>query len=124
MAADAADFEPAYETRETELLFQLRYSVGAIFGVAENSHDRIDRRVVDRAQAVADFPEFRLMAGGQALRLDDFADRVEVVAQAGLYRCPHLRAIASDKHHQRRSEPIVRTLVPHGFERVLIDFQA
>src|SRR5580692_7499197 len=82
MPADSADFEPAHEPRETELLFQLRDSVDAIFGVAEDGHDRIDGRVVDRAQAVADSLEFRLMRRGEAFGLDYFADRVEVVAQA------------------------------------------
>ena len=55
MAADSTDFEPAYETREAELLFQLRDSVDAVFGVAKNTHDRIDGRILDRAQTVADF---------------------------------------------------------------------
>src|SRR5580692_5673097 len=84
MSADSAYFEPAHEPRETELLFQLRDSVDAIFGVAEDRHDRIDGRVVDRAEAVADSLEFHLMPRGKALGLDYFADRIKVVAQAGL----------------------------------------
>ena len=39
VAADSADFEPAYEARETELLFQLSDPVDAVFRVAENPHD-------------------------------------------------------------------------------------
>src|SRR5277367_6690819 len=97
MAADSAYFEPAHEPRETELLFQLRDSVDAVFGVAEDSHDRIDHRVVDRAQAVADSLEFRLVRGGEAFGLDYFADGIEVVAQAGLDGRSHLSAIASDE---------------------------
>ena len=63
MAADSADLEPAHQPRETELLFQLCDPVDAVFGVAEYPHDRINGGVVNRAQAVAYFPEFRLIAG-------------------------------------------------------------
>src|SRR5258708_28709944 len=121
MPADSADLKPAYQPRKLKLLLQLRNPLDAIFRLAENSHDRIDGAIVDSAQSFRHLLKFRLMRDCEALRLDNLADRVEVVAQTRLDRRAHLRAVAPDKHHQRRGQPIVGTLVPSSRQRAFVN---